>query len=200
MPRENAELNEGDPRRKFKGRVVFQGNNVRDQNWNVAMFQELSSCPATMDAARAADCYGLAPGNTIQQADAEQAYTQSALGGTETWVRLPQDQWPPEWKGMRDPVCRLKLALYGHPDAGGYWERHCESHLKSIGFKPITAWRSCFWHQELQIFLVVYVDDFKAAGPWESMAPMWEMVRKGLRTGAPEPIGLYLGCKQSFGH
>ena len=28
-----------DPRRKFKGRVVFQGNEVRDQNWDYAISQ-----------------------------------------------------------------------------------------------------------------------------------------------------------------
>ena len=35
-----SELPAGDPGRKFKGRVVFQGNNVRDQNWDAAMFQD----------------------------------------------------------------------------------------------------------------------------------------------------------------
>ena len=42
-----SELKDGDPNKKYKGRVVFQGNNVHDQDWNVAIFQELSSCPAT---------------------------------------------------------------------------------------------------------------------------------------------------------
>ena len=37
----NAELPSGNPLRKFKGRVVFQGNQVRDQNWDIAIFQEL---------------------------------------------------------------------------------------------------------------------------------------------------------------
>ena len=191
----NAELNEGDPRRKFKGRVVFQGNNVRDQNWEVAMFQELSSCPATMDAAKTADCYGVAHGNSVQQADAEQAYTQSKLGGVATWIRLPDDQRPASWAGLHDPVCPLVLALYGHPDAGGYWERHCEKHLLAIGFKPIPEWRSCFWHADKRCLLVVYVDDFKLAGPAENIAPMWEAIRRGVKIGDPEDVGLYLGCK-----
>ena len=43
-----SELPEGDPGRKFKGRVVFQGNNVQDENWNAALFQEFGSGPATM--------------------------------------------------------------------------------------------------------------------------------------------------------
>ena len=34
----NSELWPQDPRHKFKGRVVFQGNRVKDQNWNTASF------------------------------------------------------------------------------------------------------------------------------------------------------------------
>ena len=190
-----SELQKGDPARKFKGRVVFQGNNVRDQNWEVAMFQDLSSCPATMEAGKACDFYGSLPGHVIQQSDAEQAYTQSKLGGDPTWVRLPKEQWPESWKGMQDPVCPLKLALYGHPDAGGYWERHCEAHLvEKVGFVPIPEWRSCFWHPKWKMFLVVYVDDFKLAGPERYMSECWRSIRSGIKTDDPTPVGKYLGC------
>ena len=167
----NHELPEGHASRKYKGRAVFQGNNVRDENGAWAVFQELSSCPATMEAARAADAYGLMPGHACQQSDATQAYTQAWLlgDGVETWVRLPRDQWPPSWKGMQDPVCPLRLALYGHPDSGGHWERHCSEHLASVGFQGINSWRSCFWHPELRLYLVVYVDVFKLSGPSENL-------------------------------
>ena len=74
----NSELDEHDDRRKFKGRVVFDGSDVRDQDKNIALFQELSSSPATMEAGKAADTYGMLPGQTIQQADAVQAYTQAS--------------------------------------------------------------------------------------------------------------------------
>ena len=92
----NVELDPTDKRRKYKGRAVFQGNNVRDEYGNWAIFAELGSSPATMEAARAADAYGLLPGHAVQQSDAEQAYTQAWLTGTETWVRLPKEQWPDE--------------------------------------------------------------------------------------------------------
>ena len=59
-------------------------------------------------------------GHDVQQADAEQAYIQSRLGGdVPTWVRMPPERRPPSWAKYRDPVCPLALALYGHPDAGG---------------------------------------------------------------------------------
>eukprot|EP00959_Pyramimonas_sp_CCMP1952_P333252 6978113-Pyramimonas_sp.AAC.1 len=41
--------------------------------------------PATMQASKAADTYGLVQGHSIEQADARQACTQSKLGGTPTW-------------------------------------------------------------------------------------------------------------------
>ena len=90
----NSELPLADPKRKFKGRAVFGGDNVRDEVGNWALFQDLGSCPATMEAARAADAYGCMHGNAAQQCDAEQAYTQAMYVGTDTWVRLPREQWP----------------------------------------------------------------------------------------------------------
>jgi len=117
----NAELPEGHPSRKFKGRVVFQGNQFRDQDWCDAVFQDLSSSPATMEASKTLDAYGLFAGHEIQQADAEQAYTQSKLEGTPTWISLPEEEWPESWKGrFKNPVCPLLLALYGHPGSGGF--------------------------------------------------------------------------------
>ena len=73
-----------------------------------------------MEAAKAADFLALLKGNDGEQSDATQAYTQSKLGGTRTWVRLLVHRWPESWHGQfTDPVCPLELALYGHPDSGG---------------------------------------------------------------------------------
>jgi len=191
----NHELVEEDPQRKYKGRAVFGGDNVRDEVGNYALFQDLGSCPATMEAARAADAYGCIEGHDVQQCDAEQAYTQAELKGTNTWVRLPRDQWPESWAGMKDPVCPLILALYGHPDSGGHWEVHCESRLKEKGYVPIPSWRSCFWHPRLRLFLVVYVDDFKLAGPTANLKEGWELIRSSIKTDEPHSLGIFLGCK-----
>ena len=50
------------------------------------------------------------------------AYIQALLGGVETWVELPKDQWCPEWHKYKRPIVKLRLALYGHPLAGACWE------------------------------------------------------------------------------
>jgi hypothetical protein len=194
----NAELAPDDPNRKFKARVVLLGDQVKDQNHDIALFQEINSCPATLDASRLADVLGLSPGMAIQQADAMQAYVQAEFKGTPTWVRIPKDRWPPEWAGMRDPVCPLRLSLYGHPDSGGYWEQHCEEQLQQVGFERYANWRSCFWHEELQSLLIVYVDDFKLVGPAENLPKAWAMIRSKIETTEPTDLALYLGCNHEF--
>ena len=114
-----SELPEGDPDRKFKGRCVVRGNVVKDENSHAAIFQELSSSPATLEAAKSVDAYGCMKGSETQQCDAQQAYVQSGLGDTETWISPPNILRPESWAEYHEPVCILKLAFYGHPDAGG---------------------------------------------------------------------------------
>ena len=136
----NSELTPGNPACKHKGRVVFQGNRVKDQNLDVTLFQDLGSNPATMEVARAADFFGAVEGDPTEVADAEQAYTQADVQGPPTWVCLPREAWPKSWegRGFKRPVCRLYKALYGRPDSGTYWEQHCDRHLRSEGFEPIS--------------------------------------------------------------
>ena len=100
------------------------------------------------------------------------------IGDIETWISLPKILRPLSWAEYREPVCMLKLALYGHPDAGGYWERHCEEHLASVGFVPVPDWRSTYWRPELKLLLTVYVGDFKMAGPSDNFAKGWSLIRQ----------------------
>eukprot|EP00972_Heterocapsa_arctica_P050359 7403362-Heterocapsa_arctica.AAC.1 len=48
-----SELKRGDPGRKLKGRYVFRGNYVKDEHVQAAIFNELSSTPATLEASKA---------------------------------------------------------------------------------------------------------------------------------------------------
>ena len=196
------------PARKYKYRVVFQGNNVVDQHWETALFQDLGSSPASMDASKAADCYGSFSGHDCQQCDAEQAYIQADLEGEETWVCLPPECidaiedpeikarfYKPNGEYKYDKPCvRLVKALYGHPDAGSCWERHCDKRMRSKGFKPIESWPSCYFHKELRLFMMIYVDDFKLSGPAANLAKGWELIKDAVDMGDPEPAGLFLGC------
>ena len=192
-----SELPESDPRRKFKGRTVFQGNNVRDENSDHALFNELGSSPASMEAAKLLDAFGSQPGFSKQQADAIQAYIQALFTGVPTWLSLPRNRWPKDWeKKYWQPMVPMLLALYGHPDSGGIWENHLNSRVVKQGWKQILPdiWHSIFHHQELNCLLVVYVDDFKMAGPTANLEKAWASVKAAVNIGDPEPYDRYFGC------
>ena len=198
----NYQLSEDNPGRKFKGRGVLLGSQVKNQHWEAAFFQDLGNSPASFEASRWADFYGCLPGHSVKLADAIQAYIQAKLKGPLCWVELPTDAWPPEiqyWK-FRRPVVRLDKALYGHPDSGTMWEQHCDKKVQEIGFKPIgEEWPSMYFHDELKLLLVIYVDDLKFAGPSENLTKGWEMLRTVLRIEPETDLGLYLGCVLSQG-
>ena len=139
-----------------------------------AQFQDMGSAPATIEASRMCILKGLFPGNVVEQPDAMQAYIQAKLGGTETWVEIPEEGWPQEWvktgPPCERPCCRLIQALYGHPDSGTFWEKHADKRLLELGFEQTAEnWPSCYIYEELDLFLVLYVHDFLMSGPKNNM-------------------------------
>eukprot|EP00972_Heterocapsa_arctica_P056736 8376194-Heterocapsa_arctica.AAC.1 len=48
-----SELKENDPGRKWKGRCVFRGNQVKYEHMQAAIFNELSSTPSTLETSKA---------------------------------------------------------------------------------------------------------------------------------------------------
>ncbi|MFM7981943.1 MAG: hypothetical protein ACKPKO_21750, partial [Candidatus Fonsibacter sp.] len=80
------------------------------------------------------------------------------MQGGPTWICLPIEARPAWWKKkfphLRRPGCLLKKALYGHPDAGTYWEKKCDAHLKSLGFVAIgPEWPSCYYNANMSLML-----------------------------------------------
>ena len=123
------------------------------------------------------------------QADAIQAYIQAIFTGAPTWLSLPRNRWPEHWsKESWQPMVPLVLALYGHPDSGGIWENHLNSRIGKEGWKQILpdVWQSIFYHAEYNCMLVVYVDDFKLAGPTENMEKAWASIKRAINIGDPE--------------
>ena len=196
----NSELPLGHLQIKFKGRGVFQGNRVTNQNWEAAIFQDLGSCPATMEAPKTADFYDLIPGHGVEIADAEQASIQASLTGTPCWICFPPEARTASTGGFQRPVVKFLRALYGHSDSGIMWEQHCETHVEGVGFAPVgEEWPSCYFHHKLRLFLVIYVDDFRMAGPKGKLSSGWPLFQKGLVIETPVPIGVYLGCGHGEG-
>ena len=175
---------------------MFQGNNVKDESGFSAVFSEQGTSASHLAAAKFLDAIARMDGNDGQDSDAMSAYTQVQHTGEETWVFIPKDRQPKNWAKFRNPVCKLKLNLYGHPLAGLHWEKHCRQALTTCGFQPVTGWECLYKHTEAKLFLSVYVDDFKMAGRKESLAPMWAKLGKHLDLAPPTPFdeNVYLGC------
>ena len=50
-------------------------------------------------------------------------------------------------------------------------------------------------HPKLGVMLVVYVDDFKMAGPKENLSKAWDLVKSKIKMEEAAPIKRYLGCE-----
>ena len=90
---------------------------------------------------------------------------------------------------MKDPVVTLKVALHGHPDSGAIWEKHCET-------VSLTYERAFFAILPKKLLVVVYVDDFKLAGPKASIKEGWDSVSRK----CPKAIGRSFGCMHKEEH
>ena len=129
--------------------------------WHFYSRLVLSAKPVTKESAKISDWYACLPGHAQQQADAEQAYIQADMRGCETWVSLLDWQECPDAfpgdvvKDMRRPVVPMNKALYGHPKAGLYWEKHCDERLRKVGFEPIPECSSMYKHHDLEVMLSV---------------------------------------------
>ncbi|MDP7647929.1 MAG: hypothetical protein QGH82_07675, partial [Candidatus Woesearchaeota archaeon] len=202
----NAELAEF--LQRYKGRIVFRGDGVKDAEGFYAVFTEQGASASHMSATKFVDAVSHFPGNTGEDSDAIGAYTQIPLADAarllgigvlpETWIKLPKDRQPKEWEGIEDPVCPLLQNLYGHPLAGLLWEKGCHEKLIAEGFERLQGWESLYVHREMKLFLNIYVDDFHMAGKKESMQPMWERLGKhlDLEDAVPFDGHVYLGCEQ----
>eukprot|EP00971_Amphidinium_carterae_P246199 4889689-Amphidinium_carterae.1 len=201
---------EGSERRQYKGRIVFQGNNITTKTGNspVELFAELANSPTTFTSTRAAIGACVATRRRISVRDVSQAYIQSYLNlDVETWVEIPRVWWPKSWFGKtgeplyRRPVCRLIKALYGHPVSGGVWERHLGKVLVSMGWRQVDGLSGIWVKDDLKengcSVLAVYVDDLLLGASTEASRTFWRDLEQRIEFKDPEePLDRYLGANQ----
>ena len=112
----------------YKGRVVFRGDQVRDEICFSALFSEQLASASHMAAFKLMDCIRRLPGNESEDFDAVKGYTQVKLVivhelpgqdvQAETWISLPRGRRPKSWDNIVDPLCPLSRNLYGRRLAG----------------------------------------------------------------------------------
>ena len=183
---------------KFKARVVFGGDRIKDTCGNAVFFQEVGSVPSTMAAARCAVAAKALAGDSLDllQSDCVKAYIQADLDGAPTFVRLPKEWWPDSFKGFKDPVVRLHKALYGHPRAGDCWFEKLDQTLKDEGFSTVEGWPSVWIKgtglQNVEL-IIAYVDDLLMLGGKQLQNTISRLRRK-IDMETPEPMSKYIGC------
>ena len=114
---QGVEFNRPDHEKIYKGRVVFRGDQVRDETGFYAVFTEQSASASHMAAIKFMDYIGRIDGNISQDSDAIKAYTQVKLDSlvellgedvqAETWITLPRERRPRHWDDIEQPVCPL---------------------------------------------------------------------------------------------
>ena len=146
---------------KWKARVVFGGDNIKTADGDFAIFSDVGTTPSNMVSARAAMAIScMIPGMRRLQSDCIQAFTPAPMDpNLPTYISLPRVWWPQSWidKGMKDPVCPLRLALYGHPKSGDLWHKKLEDVLLKNGFETMADWPSLYFRRaegDLQIIIV----------------------------------------------
>ena len=204
----NAELEA--KHQKYKGRVVFRGDVVKDDSGSYAVFTERGSSASQMTAAKIMDIISRLPGCDGQAADAVSACTQVKMEDApkllkipksecpHIWIRLPRHKRPKSWSSVEDPVGLLERNLYGHPLPGLLCERQFEKILLKYGWKKVPNWECLFVNHQKELFSPVYVDDIKLTGKKQNLDLMWKLLNKEVDLGEPTSSldHVYLGCTQ----
>ena len=86
----------------YKGRIVFRGDDIKDEEGFKAVFTEQSTSSAHMAATKFLDAIARFPGNDGEDSGARKAYTQIPLAEAarllgmgvipETWVSIPKNR------------------------------------------------------------------------------------------------------------
>lgn len=183
-------------KRRYKGRIVFRGDQVRDQWGGAAKFGSMYSTPTNVQAINIAILFGLMKKHELRVADATKAFLQALLDATEeTYVLLPPEMWHPSWIGRyHKPAVKLCRALYGHPLASAFWEKHLKRILVEVlGLVIVEGHPSAFYHPQWELLVVVYVDDILASGPSSSQDLFWDALKGHVHLDEVESLSQFLG-------
>ena len=180
---------------KVKGRIVYRGDCAKDEEGAAAVYRELGANPTSVQGLNACVAYGALPGNATSAADAIKAYVQALLKSKyQTWIELPPELRPKWWRDkFVRPVVLLLRALYGHPEAGGLWEKHLKQVLRQLGGEEVPEYPGNFWFPETKLLLSTYVDDLTLSGPQEERQRFWDRLTALVDVEPPEPVFRVLG-------
>ena len=182
--------------RKLKARIVFRGDDIRDEANNLAILQELKVNPTSITGINFNLAYGAAKGHKTTQSDVVKPYTQSDLNTrVPTWVELPWELTPPEYRQLQRPCVRLWKSLYGHPESGFHWDKRFKQVVEALGGEHSSLFQSSYFFKKTGLLLTLYVDDIVLSGPECAHDAFWAEVQSHLEIEPPSPVDRVLGRK-----
>ena len=111
--------------------MFFRGDDIRDQDNNLAGLQEAKVNPTGLAGKNVNLACGCFPNHSTTQSDVARAYIQSVLNTlVPTWVELPVELVPDEFRNVGRPCVRLYKSLYGHPED---WDQRFKKVMVEMG-------------------------------------------------------------------
>ena len=148
---------------KFKGRVVFRGDIVKNDSGSCAVCTEQGSSASQMTAAKIMDITSRLPGCARQAADAVSAYTHlhSSQNGRSTDVaKNSQIGMYHDTNGLnRGPVWKSQLFFLSEICTVIFWQDcygkgQLEKVLLENGWKKVSNWECLLVHREKRFMLI----------------------------------------------
>lgn len=177
-----------------KARLVAAGNRIWNFEGKSTLDDNLTMFPVTLPAIRTAIAATLVNGGELEQCDLDNAYLHAQLEGPSTYITLPPQAIPSEWKELKNPVVQLKKALYGLPRAGHDWDKYAHNLLVQDGWTPLLEVEPRIYVRQTEdgiVILVLYVDDIILGG--KMLKKHWIRIEVLFKTKTVERINKFVG-------
>ena len=185
---------------KLKARIVFRGDNIRDECGMSAVFYELYTLALRHPwKVSKLPSFGSLDSHGVSVSDAIKAYDQSELKSpTRTYFMLPPELLPADKKLIKDPSAGLYKTWYGHPLSSASWSLHLDSILKGLARQEFPNLPSVYYFPHLSLVLCVYVDDLTLRGCTIHHDGFWSSLSKQVDLEPFTPLGRVLGRSHRF--
>ena len=97
------------------------------------------------------------------------------------------------------PDCRFLRALYGHPEAGAFWEAKLFDNMKNQDWATIQGSGNVFQHSATRAIMVVYLDDMLLLAKLKHTGKICRALEKAVHFKNPEStLQRYFGARYNF--
>ena len=195
-------------------RIVFGGHNVKDVDGKGVDFAVIERFkPTNFREVRIVITFGLSHRWKIHAFDIEGAYLNTLIPDEYlTYCRMPRELaeacrkaagWKSDPADLKDPVYRVRRALYGHALSGDFFVKECAEILKGFGFELLDAevsqslWvlkRDLHGTVSIQGIITMYIDDAVFACPPDVTEEFRKYLEQKYDLRCWETLDQNLGC------